>query len=81
MDSTDEMQLLRDIKMLTGVVEVGLFCDMAKAAYFGNEVRLRLTNACTVVRADPPQDGSVSVRSADGSSERIESVPDVPVVF
>lgn len=24
--------------MLTGVVEVGLFCDMAKAAYFGNEV-------------------------------------------
>ena len=26
------------IKMLTGVVEVGLFCHMAKAAYFGNEV-------------------------------------------
>lgn len=25
-------------KMLTGVVEVGLFCCMAKAAYFGNEV-------------------------------------------
>lgn len=25
--------------MLTGVVEVGLFCGMAKAAYFGNEVR------------------------------------------
>ncbi len=24
--------------MLTGVVEVGLFCGMAKAAYFGNEV-------------------------------------------
>jgi len=23
--------------MLTGVVEVGLFCHMAKAAYFGNE--------------------------------------------
>lgn len=30
------MELLRDIKMLTGVVEVGLFCDMAEAAYFGN---------------------------------------------
>lgn len=26
------------IKMLTGVVEVGLFCDMAEAAYFGNAV-------------------------------------------
>lgn len=25
------------IKMLTGVVEVGLFCRMALAAYFGNE--------------------------------------------
>lgn len=24
--------------MLTGVVEVGLFCHMARAAYFGNEV-------------------------------------------
>jgi ribose 5-phosphate isomerase A len=31
--------LLSRIKMLTGVVEVGLFCHMAKAAYFGNEVR------------------------------------------
>lgn len=31
-------QLLQRIKMLTGVVEVGLFCDMAQAAYFGNEV-------------------------------------------
>lgn len=28
--------------MLTGVVEVGLFCDMAKAAYFGNEVRRKV---------------------------------------
>lgn len=25
------------IKLMTGVVEVGLFCGMAKAAYFGNE--------------------------------------------
>jgi ribose 5-phosphate isomerase len=24
--------------MFTGVVEVGLFCDMAEAAYFGMEV-------------------------------------------
>jgi len=25
--------------VLTGVVEVGLFCGTAQAAYFGNEVR------------------------------------------
>lgn len=30
-------EILRELKMLTGVVEVGLFCNMAKAAYFGNE--------------------------------------------
>lgn len=24
--------------MLTGVVEVGLFCNIARVAYFGNEV-------------------------------------------
>ncbi|EIN05488.1 hypothetical protein PUNSTDRAFT_107172 [Punctularia strigosozonata HHB-11173 SS5] len=29
-------KLLQSIKMLTGVVEVGLFCHMARAAYFGN---------------------------------------------
>lgn len=33
----DPVDLLHRIKMLTGVVEVGLFCNMAKAAYFGNE--------------------------------------------
>ena len=31
------IQLLTRIKMLTGVVEVGLFCHMAKSAYFGNQ--------------------------------------------
>lgn len=31
-------QLLASIKLLTGVVEVGLFCDVVKAAYFGNQV-------------------------------------------
>ncbi|KAH9944649.1 ribose 5-phosphate isomerase A-domain-containing protein [Amylocystis lapponica] len=30
-------ELLTKIKMLTGVVEVGIFCHMAKAAYFGNQ--------------------------------------------
>jgi hypothetical protein len=29
---------MAQIKMLTGVVEVGLFCKMARAAYFGNSV-------------------------------------------
>lgn len=33
----DPEKLLRDIKMITGVVEVGLFCKMARACYFGNE--------------------------------------------
>ncbi|WWC67566.1 ribose-5-phosphate isomerase [Kwoniella pini CBS 10737] len=33
----DPIGLLHRIKMLTGVVEVGLFCNMAEAAYFGNE--------------------------------------------
>jgi len=32
----DPFTLMAKIKMLTGVVEVGLFCHMAKAAYFGN---------------------------------------------
>ena len=36
---SDPHQLLTNIKMLTGVVEVGLFCEMAQAAYFGNAVR------------------------------------------
>jgi len=33
----DPNVIVSQIKMLTGVVEVGLFCHMAKAAYFGNE--------------------------------------------
>ncbi|KIP03655.1 hypothetical protein PHLGIDRAFT_110604 [Phlebiopsis gigantea 11061_1 CR5-6] len=33
----DPLTLLTRIKMLTGVVEVGLFCHMAKAVYFGNQ--------------------------------------------
>ncbi|KXN82955.1 Ribose-5-phosphate isomerase, partial [Leucoagaricus sp. SymC.cos] len=34
----DPTKVLTQIKLLTGVVEVGLFCGMAKAAYFGNQV-------------------------------------------
>ncbi|AFR94747.1 ribose-5-phosphate isomerase [Cryptococcus neoformans] len=44
-------ELLHEIKMLTGVVEVGLFCGMAKAAYFGNE------DGSVTIRSD---DGTVS---------------------
>ncbi|GBE84195.1 Ribose-5-phosphate isomerase [Sparassis crispa] len=33
----DPYTLLTRLKMLTGVVEVGLFCHMAKAAYFGDQ--------------------------------------------
>ncbi|KIJ56297.1 hypothetical protein M422DRAFT_23587 [Sphaerobolus stellatus SS14] len=51
----DPYEVLKTIKLLTGVVEVGLFCGMAKAAYFGNE------------------DGSVSVRGADGSSSTLNA--------
>lgn len=49
----DPSAVLRQIKLLTGVVEVGLFCNMAKAAYFGNE------------------DGTVTIRHADGRTEEI----------
>ncbi|WVQ68876.1 ribose-5-phosphate isomerase [Kwoniella europaea PYCC6329] len=56
----DPLDLLHRIKMLTGVVEVGLFCNMAKAAYFGNE------------------DGTVLIRSNDGSVDKISSVPNTP---
>lgn len=35
-DLKDPLRILKLIKMLTGVVEVGLFCHMAQAAYFGN---------------------------------------------
>jgi len=33
----DPYVIMSQMKMLSGVVEVGLFCHMAKAAYFGNE--------------------------------------------
>lgn len=49
--------LLSSIKLLTGVVEVGLFCDMAKAAYFGNEdgsVTLRAVGGVTEQIASVP---------------------------
>jgi len=35
-DLKDPFKILKLVKMLTGVVEVGLFCHMAQAAYFGN---------------------------------------------
>lgn len=35
-DMKKPAEILRKVKLLTGVVEVGLFCGMAEAAYFGN---------------------------------------------
>jgi ribose 5-phosphate isomerase A len=32
---SDPSKLGKEIKLLTGVVEVGLFCNMAEKAYFG----------------------------------------------
>ncbi|WWD21969.1 ribose-5-phosphate isomerase [Kwoniella shandongensis] len=55
-------ELLHRIKMLTGVVEVGLFCDMAEAAYFGNE------DGTVTVRA---KDGSVDQISS------VPTVPEI----
>lgn len=49
--------LLSATKLLTGVVEVGLFCGMAKAAYFGNEdgsVTLRAVGGVTEHIASVP---------------------------
>lgn len=33
----DPAELLKEIKLLTGVYEVGLFCNMAEKVYFGEE--------------------------------------------
>ncbi|KAH7100054.1 ribose-5-phosphate isomerase [Auriculariales sp. MPI-PUGE-AT-0066] len=54
-------ELLQKLKALTGVVEVGLFCGVAKSAYYGMSYR--------------QQDGSVSVHSADGKREEIAAHP------
>lgn len=35
-DKYDWRSINRDIKMIPGVIETGLFIDMAKLAYFGN---------------------------------------------
>jgi len=43
----DPYVLLPKIKLLTGVVEVGLFCNIAQAAYFGNQ-----DGSVTVKRAE-----------------------------
>ncbi|KAI0051536.1 ribose-5-phosphate isomerase [Auriscalpium vulgare] len=55
---SDPVRVLHAVKLLTGVVEVGLFCNVAKAAYFGN------------------QDGSVTVKLADGQVSQIEASSD-----
>ncbi|KAG0152579.1 hypothetical protein CROQUDRAFT_650024 [Cronartium quercuum f. sp. fusiforme G11] len=59
----DPMELCHRLKSLTGVLEVGLFCGMARHAYFGNP------------------DGSVSIRSKDGTSRTISSIEGRPKFF
>lgn len=55
------------IKLLTGVVEVGLFCNIAQAAYFGNQVLCLFTSTPSSVGVDiVQQDGSVTVKRAEG---------------
>jgi ribose 5-phosphate isomerase A len=34
---SDPAHLLKELKLLTGVYEVGLFCKMASVAYFGEQ--------------------------------------------
>jgi len=36
-------------KLLTGVVEVGLFCDVVRAAYFGNQVGICVSTTVEAV--------------------------------
>ena len=64
--------------MLTGVVEVGLFCHMARAAYFGNEVRISLLVYWLFSDNRAQQDESVTVRWNDGKVEQVARVPDTP---
>ncbi|KAL9940251.1 hypothetical protein V8E36_000956 [Tilletia maclaganii] len=53
----DPAELLVRIKLLTGVVEVGLFCGMCKAAYFGND----------------DEAGTITIKTADGQvREKVE---------
>jgi ribose 5-phosphate isomerase A len=65
--------------MLTGVVEVGLFCDIAQAAYFGNEVSEHVSCLFISLTSDIKiwQDGSVTVKRKAGSKVVEESIPPV----
>ena len=57
----DPVTLAAEIKKLVGVVEVGLFINMANAAYFGNEgtseiwVLLILDGSVTVQERNKPE--------------------------
>jgi hypothetical protein len=51
--------------MLTGVVEVGLFCHMAQAAYFGNQVGSAHFNT-QILRTDSRSVGRQRDRQEDG---------------
>ncbi|KAF9527253.1 ribose-5-phosphate isomerase [Crepidotus variabilis] len=57
----DPYTIMARIKMLTGVVEVGLFCKMARAAYFGN------ADGSVTIRWN---DGKVETINAEQVSEK-----------
>ena len=60
--------------MLTGVVEVGLFCKMARACYFGNEVRdERACKSASQLTNYRMQDGTVTVKWNDGRVQKIDA--------
>lgn len=67
--------MLAKIKMLTGVVEVGIFCHMIKAAYFGNQAGLFLVLRHCTTKINHNrylyQDGSVTVRWDNGKIEQV----------
>ncbi|KAF8994026.1 ribose-5-phosphate isomerase [Cyathus striatus] len=72
---SDPYTIMGQIKMLTGVVEVGLFCHMAQAAYFGNAdgtVSVRHNNGDTEQVTAPTED---DVEPLDGLEQPLSAVP------
>ncbi|KAF7971370.1 hypothetical protein HWV62_21328 [Athelia sp. TMB] len=70
----DPYLIMAKMKMITGVVEVGLFCHMAKAAYFGNDVSIDILLVVhgTCADAAPTQDGTVTIKREGRVTETIK---------
>jgi len=77
---TDPRSLLTAIKMITGVVEVGLFVSMARGAYFGHEdgsVVMRLPDQTEEI-ITPPTRANSPVQTGD-KVRRLSSNAPTPV--